>query len=134
MSDLNHARLMLKLSQDDLVAMEEIKTSQRISPAIFGFHAQQAVEKALKAWLSLLGVAYPRIHVLGELFDLLEEHGAATTARFRPLESLTPFGVQFRYEEFTSFDEEIDRGETIQQVTDLILHVATLVRQAEAGG
>jgi len=72
MSDPEHARLMLQLAQDDLTALEELRTSQRISPAIFGLHAQQAVEKALKAWLSLLGAIYPWRHELGELFDLLE--------------------------------------------------------------
>jgi len=39
MSDLEHARLMLQLAQDDLTALEELKASQRISQAIFGLHA-----------------------------------------------------------------------------------------------
>jgi HEPN domain-containing protein len=56
MPDFEHARLMLRLAREDLTAMEVLETSQRISPCIFGFHAQQAVEKALKAWLSLLDV------------------------------------------------------------------------------
>jgi HEPN domain-containing protein len=64
MPDLEHARLLLRLARDDLAAMEVMATSPRISPSIFGFHAQQAVEKALKAWLSLLDVTYPRIHLL----------------------------------------------------------------------
>ena len=29
---------------------------------IFGFHAQQAVEKALKSWLASLGVLFPKTH------------------------------------------------------------------------
>lgn len=93
MPDLEHARLMLSLDQDDLAAMEVLETSQRISPSIFGFHAQQAVEKAFKAWLSLLDVAYPRIHLLHELLNLLEERGAPTAGRFRQLQDLTPFAV-----------------------------------------
>ena len=67
MPDLEHARLLLRLAQDDFAAMEVLETSRRIPPSIFGFHAQQAVEKALKAWLSLLDVAYPRVHLLYEL-------------------------------------------------------------------
>jgi hypothetical protein len=39
MSDPEHARLMLQLAQDDLTALEELRMSQRISPAIFGFHS-----------------------------------------------------------------------------------------------
>jgi hypothetical protein len=98
MRDLEHARLMLRLARDDLAAMEVMEPSAKIAPGIFGFHAQQAVEKALKAWLSLLGVEYPRTHVLYDLFSLLDSHGAATARRFRHLQTLTPFGVQFRYE------------------------------------
>jgi HEPN domain-containing protein len=130
MSDPEHARLMLQLARDDLVALEELRASQRISPAIFGFHAQQAVEKALKAWLSLLGVTYPWRHELGELFDLLEGQGATTASDFRHLQSLTPFGVQFRYEAFSSFDEDLNRDEVIQRVGDLISSVEALIPQA----
>ncbi len=133
MSDPEHARLMLQLAQDDLTALEELRTSQRISPAIFGFHAQQAVEKALKAWLSLLGATYPWRHELGELFDLLEGQGATTASDFRHLQSLTPFGVQFRYEAFTNFDEDLDRDEVIQQVRDLITCVKALIQGTEGG-
>jgi HEPN domain-containing protein len=49
MPDLEHARLMLRLARDDLAVLEVLETSSRISPSILGFHAQQAVEKALKA-------------------------------------------------------------------------------------
>jgi HEPN domain-containing protein len=134
MPDLEHARLMLRLGQDDLAAMEVLETLPRISPSIFGFHAQQAVEKALKAWLSLLDVTYPRIHLLYELFNLLEDHGAATAGGFRHLQDLTPFAVQFRYEEFTLSEANLDRLEVVRQVSDLIGHVEILIREAEGAG
>jgi HEPN domain-containing protein len=134
MPDLEHARLMLRLAQDDLAAMEVLETSARISPSIFGFHAQQAVEKALKAWLSLLDVAYPRIHALYELLNLLEDHGATTASRFRQLRDLTPFAVQFRYEELPILDANLDRGEIIRQVRDLLTHMEILIQQTETSG
>jgi HEPN domain-containing protein len=134
MPDLEHARLMLRLALDDLAAMEVLENSQRISPSIFGFHAQQAVDKALKTWGSLLDVAYPRIHLLHELFNLLEDHGAMTADRFRQLQDLTPFAVQFRYEEFTISEANLDRREVIRQVSDLIAHVDMLIREVEADG
>jgi len=131
MPDLEHARLMLRLAQDDLTAMEVLKTSQRISLSIFGFHAQQAVEKALKAWLSLLDVAYPRIHLLHEFLNLLEDHGATTAGRFRQLQDLTPFAVQFRYEEYSLSEVNLDRREVTRQVSDLIAHVDVLIQEVE---
>jgi HEPN domain-containing protein len=134
MPDLEHARMLLRLARDDLAAMEVLETSPRISSSIFGFHAQQAVEKALKAWLSLLDVAYPRIHLLYELFNLLEDHGAASASGFRHLQDLTPYAVQFRYEEFTLSEANLDRLEVVRQVSDLIGHVEILIREAEAAG
>ena len=134
MPDLEHARLMLRLAQDDLAALEALETSPRITPSIFGFHAQQAVEKALKAWLSLLDVAYPRIHLLYELFNLLEDHGVAAAGGFRHLQDLTPFAVQFRYEEFYLSEVNLDRPEVIRQTSALITHVDMRIREVEAAG
>jgi HEPN domain-containing protein len=131
MRDLEHAHLMLRLAKDDLTALEVMESSPRISLGIFGFHAQQVVEKALKAWLSLLGVSYPRTHVLYALFALLEAHGTATISEFRHLQSLTPFGVQFRYEAYANFDEPLDRSEVIRHVNALLTHVETLIRETE---
>jgi len=131
MPDLEHARLMLKLARDELVVLEVMETSSRISPSIFGFHAQQAVEKALKGWLSLLDVMYPLIHVLDELVDLLEGHGATAISKFRQLQDLTPFAVQFRYEDFALSEANLDRLEVVRQVSDLVVHVGSLVREAE---
>jgi HEPN domain-containing protein len=39
-----------------------------------GFHAQQAVEKALKVALTLTGVDYPKTHDIDFLLALVERH------------------------------------------------------------
>jgi HEPN domain-containing protein len=132
MSDVEHARLMLRLGQDDLAAMQVLGPSPRVSSAIFGFHAQQAVEKAAKAWLSLLGVEYPPIHLLNELFGLVEEQGVESLGRFRHLEELTPFAVQFRYEEFTGLGQELDRKKVIREVGEFLAHVERLIPRAKS--
>ena len=132
MPDLEHARLILRLDRDDLAALEVMESSSRISPSIFGFHAQQAVEKSLKAWLSSLDIFYPRIHALDELFNLLEEHGATTIDRFRHLQDLTPFAVQFRYEEFTITEANFNRSEVVRQVNELIDYIEGLIEEVEA--
>ncbi len=43
-------------------------------PDVFGFQAQQAVEKLFKALLNEIGVRYPRTHDLAELAALVESH------------------------------------------------------------
>ena len=64
MSDLDHARLMLRMAGNDLKALQGMLDVTTFVTEIFGFHAQQAVEKSLKAWLSLVVVYYPRMHDL----------------------------------------------------------------------
>jgi len=93
----------------------------------FGFHAQQAVEKALKGWLAAKGVLYPRIHDLDRLLDLLREEGAVVPPEFDALGALTDFGVAFRYEAYDEPDEPFDRTQMIAQVERLIDHLAQLL-------
>jgi HEPN domain-containing protein len=125
MSDLEHARLMVTLSRNDLAVIEVLQESSGPVSAAFGFHAQQAVEKALKAWLSLLGAAYPRTHSLQYLFELLAD-GGASVATFRHLQDLSPFAVQYRYEALDDL-EEPDRPKVIRNVRELIEFVEQLV-------
>jgi len=60
------------------------------------FHAQQAVEKYLKALLAWQGVDFPRTH---DVDFLLAECGKVTPGQFAAidLKSLTDFGVSVRY-------------------------------------
>ena len=123
MSDLDHARLMLNMAGKDLKALQGMMDVNTFANEIFGFHAQQAVEKALKAWLSLVDVDYPRIHDLEELLALLESSGDTVPERFYALINLTDFAVQFRYTSVEDVDNQLDRAETIRQVTELVEHV-----------
>jgi HEPN domain-containing protein len=127
MRDLEHARLMLTVARKDLKAMGGMTDVEAFDVEIFGFHAQQAVEKALKAWLSLSGIEYPWTHDLEQLFVLLEQGGETISDHFRSLVDLTDFAVQFRYEAFEGPDSEVDRMEVINRVTELIKHVDDLI-------
>jgi HEPN domain-containing protein len=61
------------------------------------YHAQQAVEKHLKAWLIALGDDEPPMtHDLPRLAGRLVRYGGAGLPR-RPLEYLTKFAVAARY-------------------------------------
>jgi len=96
----------------------------------FGFHAQQAVEKALKAWLDLRGQLYPRIHDLDELLRLLRQHGAAVPEQYAGLAALTDFGVAFRYEAYDEPEAPFERAEVLRRVERLIQLVETLLPPA----
>jgi HEPN domain-containing protein len=134
MSGVEHAREMLVLAQRDLKALQGMLDADIFADEIFGFHAQQAVEKALKAWLTLVGVEYPRTHDLEELLELLEEHAEPILEAFYDLVDLTDFAVQFRYRIFEDAEGRLNRGAMIRQVNDLVVHVERLVREAETAG
>lgn len=50
---------MLRMAHKDFSALTDMLDNAVFADEIFGFHAQQAVEKALKAWLCAHGIAYP---------------------------------------------------------------------------
>lgn len=66
-----------------------------------GFHAQQAVEKLIKAVLVRNGVAYDRTHNIAYLLTLLDGAGvdAPTDVSQEDLIALSPWAVQFRYDD-----------------------------------
>lgn len=66
---------------------------------VFGFHAQQAVEKLLKALLSQLGRRYPRTHDLERLEKDLLAAGEALPATPTVLADLNDYAVELRYDD-----------------------------------
>ena len=98
MKDDKHAHLLLGLADRDLQALRHMLDTRAFADAIFGFHAQQAVEKLCKAWLTLVGATYPRTHDLRALFRLIEDNDPKSVEDFMSLVDLTDYGVQFRYD------------------------------------
>lgn len=115
---------MINLARRDLRAAQGMAVDTlSFTDEIFGFHAQQAVEKACKAWLCGLGIVYPKTHDLDLLFHLLSESGAKVPVEYEELLDLVDFSVQYRYEAFEELP--IDRRETVLLVTHFIEHVTS---------
>ena len=121
---------LLALARRDLRAAEMLRDQPEVGDGIVGFHAQQAAEKALKAWLTLLGIEFPRTHDLSLLIHKLDG-GGIDVASLWELLNLNPFAVQFRYEILD--DEPLDQGATLEQVTALLHHVEGLLAQEAPG-
>ena len=123
MADLEQARSLLRMAYKDFNALIGMQGSALFAEEIFGFHVQQSVEKALKAWLCASGVPYPLTHDLTRLLTLLEDQNAEV-GKFWPLAQYTLFAVQARYEEgVADLDEPIDRTLEIEHVRELLAHV-----------
>jgi len=89
--------LLLKGRQDQQV-VNRFMADRSISDEVVGFHAQQAVEKLIKAVLAFRGIKYRRTHQLEELVALLNDAGVAYPPELSEAVVLTPFAVEFRYD------------------------------------
>jgi hypothetical protein len=124
MRALDYAEGLLLMAGKDFDALRGMVGSPLFADEIFGFHAQQAIEKALKAWLAAQGIAFPLTHDLSRLFDLLEENGADVSL-FWPLVQYTVYAVQARYEAgLMEAEAPIDRMAVIAEVRKLLDSVA----------
>ncbi len=88
----------------DLVVCRKLVDDTDIDDSIIGFHAQQAVEKALKVSLVLADVELPYTHDLEFLVALVRESGIELPAELIDTEWLTPWAADLRYDEPAPLD------------------------------
>ena len=130
MSDLKCVRVLLDAVERDIEILQLMHDSTGGSDEIFGFHAQQAAEKSLKAWLALLGEVYPLTHDLDALIERLSGRNA-DVGRYRALAVYSAFAVQFRYEGMTE-GISIDREHALHLVSALLQQVRRMAEVEEA--
>ncbi|MCX5971328.1 MAG: HEPN domain-containing protein [Coprothermobacterota bacterium] len=122
----DEARQMLAAATKDWRALAGMVDPDVFADEIFGFHAQQAAEKALKAWLSLLGVAYPQTHDLSLLIGMLRQQGQDEEGLYDLIE-FNPYAVQYRYEAFDEMGGQLDRDAVNDRVATLLRQVETMI-------
>ncbi len=105
------AALYSKKASNDATAAREFADNSEISDEIIGFHAQQAVEKWLKAVMASFGLPQQRTHDIDQLCRLLEEQGVELPVPRSRLAELTDFAVPLRYEDLLDA-EPLDRQST----------------------
>ena len=84
--------------------MDRLVNDENVREEDFGFHAERATELSLKAWIALTGNQYPfDPRTCKELCSTSwNEAGAAETAQFRYLTSLTNYAVLYQYHPIVS--------------------------------
>jgi HEPN domain-containing protein len=105
-------------AEDDAKAMQLLVPNSEISDEIVGFHAQQAVEKWLKAVMALHGLKEARIHDLGRLVEILGEAGIALPPAADLLDDLSIYAVPLRYADLLDA-EPLDREATVALVDEV---------------
>jgi HEPN domain-containing protein len=88
---------LLALAREDLVAAEALDSAERVSDAPVGFHAQQAVEKALKAAIANRDQDFPFTHDIGLLMQLCQDAGLKLPGGLTEADRLTPYAAAIRY-------------------------------------
>ncbi|MDP3150053.1 MAG: HEPN domain-containing protein [Ignavibacteria bacterium] len=127
MRDKKHAEHMLTIAGKDLSALRGMaKDEATFHDEIFGFHAQQTVEKCLKAILSYFGVSYPKTHDLLQLESLCMENEIKIPEEFSSLSDLTDFAVEYRYDLLE--EEPVKRSEILASVEAFFNYVQKIVQ------
>jgi HEPN domain-containing protein len=112
------ARVLVRKAEGDAKAMRFLASNPEIDDESIGFHAQQAVEKWVKAVMASSGLPEERTHDLGGLLDIL----AAAEIELPPgsdrLDFLTGFAVPLRYEERLDLDP-LDRDGVVALVDEV---------------
>lgn len=93
------AALLLRKAEGDVEVVRALVDNASITDDAIGFHAQQAIEKAMKAVLAIHGVQFPRTHDLGFLLELADRDGVRIPDVVVEARWLTPWSAEFRYDD-----------------------------------
>lgn len=112
------AVVLARKAENDAKAMRLIAPDAEISDEIVGFHAQQAVEKWLKAVLGFRGIEFEYTHdlrrLIGEVVAAVGEFPFDTAE----VVALTEHAVPLRYDEILD-TESLDRQSVVRLVEEV---------------
>lgn len=100
------------------MALREFMGNSEVADSILGFHAQQAIEKWLKAVLAKNGVEFEYTHDLRHLIGLVEAAGLVFPLDIPAVVTFTEFAVPLRYEDLLDA-EPLDRQAAVALVNEV---------------
>jgi HEPN domain-containing protein len=109
------AAILARKAGEDATAVREFAANPEIADGIIGFHAQQAIEKWLKAALTSRGVDFEYTHDLRHLIALAGIDEDEAPFDVREAVDLTEYAVPLRYEDLLDA-EPLDREATVNLV------------------
>lgn len=87
----------IEKAEGDYTTVQLLQPSPISSKDVICFHAQQCIEKYLKAWLQETNIPVPRTHKLEELLNLIVSTRPAWNSWQSDFSILTEHAVDFRY-------------------------------------
>jgi HEPN domain-containing protein len=127
--ELEEAGRLLKAARSDLRAAKALAADAEQENDVIGFHAQQALEKSLKAVLAASGTEIPYTHDLSFLLDVTAEQGLAVPKTVSQADWLTPWAVAVRY---GTADTQLDRALAVAVATEAVQWAAGIVEVGPA--
>jgi len=125
------AAILARKATEDAVALRELAGNPEIADSILGFHAQQAIEKGLKAVLADSGVDFEYTHDLRHLIGLIEAAGISFPLDTPDVVTFTEFAVPLRYEDLLDA-EPLDRLAAVALVNEVGAWVRRMLGASEA--
>jgi HEPN domain-containing protein len=120
------AAILARKATEDAVALSEFEGNSNIADSILGFHAQQAIEKWLKAVLADKGIDFEYTHDLRRLIELLENTDITFPLDIREVVMFTEFAVPLRYEDLLDA-EPLDRRAAVTLVNEVAAWAQSLL-------
>jgi HEPN domain-containing protein len=100
------AELLLRKAAQDEYVLQRLSPDPLCPDEPLGFHAQQAVEKMIKAVLASASLRYPFTHDLVDLIDMIRDHGLPFPEE---LEEVRVFAAELRYGDPEGIEQPLDR-------------------------
>ena len=112
------SRVLARKAQADATAVREFAANAEIADSIIGFHAQQSVEKWLKAVIASRGEDFEYTHDLHRLVNLATRAAAELPVDVDAVLALTQYAVPLRYEDLLDA-EPLDREATVALIDEV---------------
>ncbi len=122
-SSADLVRNWVEKARRDLVTAKNGLDSYEPFTEIICFHAQQAGEKYIKAYLVWQEIEFPKTHSVEDLLLLATQKDPSFQTLIEKAAFLTPFAVEIRYAEFEEplFEDAKKAVGIAQQIRDFIL-------------
>lgn len=122
------AEQLLRRAADDEAAAKALLPVRSVTDVIVGQHAQQGVEKAIKAVLAAQDIEFPFIHDIAGLMVLCANADIQVPEQLREADQLTPYAGALRYGEEDL--DLVDRNTALSWVTTAVEWARGIVEQA----
>jgi HEPN domain-containing protein len=122
-------KVLLDLAGEDEFVARSLLPIEGVTDGPLGFHAQQAVEKALKAVLAVKGVAFPYSHDLNGLLGLCRNNSIVIPEDLSEVGHLSVFAVRLRYD--ASPAARLDRDRALKWAATAVAWARTTIEEAE---